>query len=603
MSNKKIKKHNKHNKLSAAIDMLKNYKYKSVFFEYWRLIILGFLIVFLLVVFLVSNYKSTQYYNDISSMLSKNMYNARNALDSVFAEIIRNEKKMSENIAPFKIEPGAELSSDAVDGLEKALNNVLEYSDLIKSIYLYCPEKEYVVSSSKIYKSSKREEFADISWFDTYYEGNSEVFLRSHPKDAVFGNCISVCRKTESRNLGELLVIYNIKYDKINFAKYMGTFNDYEINVINNDGMVIYSTNIDKVSHNTEEYKTLNKMLCMSESDVNNVKTYISSDSLLESIQTRNVKTTIITEIQKKELRNMNTNLHSTVNMVAVAIIILLIISIFMAIKFYSVIAGLFYKISNKYESEEEKEKNNNGIISNEIDEIDTHISDILENKSKTESKLADSIMQLQRSQSIALQSQFSPHFLFNTLQLINSIAFVEIGHDNRITDAVSILCDILHAAMDTTEYTCSFKDELELAEKYVKLQNMKYEDAFEVGFDISEETLGLRVAKLSLQPVLENSMHHGYGYDQEKLKIVIHSHIENDKLIIAVEDDGVGMTEERQEEVIRNLENKQIEKKDSIGLLNLNQRIKLIFGYEYGCTIKNNDDKGVTVTMSFPIR
>ena len=70
MSNKKIK---KHNKLSAAIDMLKNYKYKSVFFEYWRLIMLGLLIVFLLVVFLVNNYKSTQYYNDISSMLSKNI--------------------------------------------------------------------------------------------------------------------------------------------------------------------------------------------------------------------------------------------------------------------------------------------------------------------------------------------------------------------------------------------------------------------------------------------------------------------------------------------------------------------------------------------------
>lgn len=589
-----------HNNLSAAVDMLKNYRYKSVFFQYWRLIILGFIIVFLLVMFLMNSYKSTQYYNNISSMMSKNMYNARNALDSVFADIIQNRQKLAGAIAELGDDGASDGFSDAtVHGIESALDDVTGNSDLIKSVYLYCPGSDYVVSSSKIYKSAPRADFADISWYDAYYGGTSSVFLRSHPQDAVFKNCITVCLKSESRTFGELLMVFNVKYDKVNFTKNMSMFNDYEINVVNNDGMIIYSTNIDRVSRSTAEFKELNRMVCMSDNDVNNVKTYQTSDSLFESIQTRNIKTTLVSQVLKKELRTAVGGYGSMINMIAAAAIALLAVSVFITVKFYSVIAGLAAKVNK----EENTEGDSRASAVNEIDEIGTQISDIIENKSRTESKLADSIMELQRSQSIALQSQFSPHFLFNTLQLINSIAFVEIGRDNHITEAVGILCDILHAAMDTTEYTCPLSDELHLAEKYVKLQNMKYEDAFNVSFDIDDEILGNRVAKLSLQPVLENAMHHGFVYDRDTLNIVIHAHRQNDRLTVAVEDDGVGMTEQRQREVAANLENKQLEKKDSIGLLNLNQRIKLIFGMEYGCTIENNPERGVTVTMSYPIR
>ena len=211
--------------------------------------------------------------------------------------------------------------------------------------------------------------------------------------------------------------------------------------------------------------------------------------------------------------------------------------------------------------------------------------------------------MQLQKAQSIALQSQFSPHFLFNTLQMINSIAFAEFGGDSDISTAVGLLCDILRVAMDTTEYTCRLGDEIDLAKKYIQLQNMKYEDAFDVDFDIDDETLDITVAKLFLQPILENSMHHGFDVRSQSMKINISAHIVENKLIIKVSDDGLGMSEERKQAVSRSLDNKQLEKKNSIGLLNLSQRIKLIFGYEYGCKIDNNEDKGVTVTITFPYR
>ena len=130
----------------------------------------------------------------------------------------------------------------------------------------------------------------------------------------------------------------------------------------------------------------------------------------------------------------------------------------------------------------------------------------------------------------------------------------------------------------------------------------MKYENVFNVTFDVDEETLDISVAKLFLQPILENSMHHGYSPKQREMHIKISTRIVKNDLIVTVEDDGIGMSAEREKEIKENLENKQLEKKNSIGLLNLNQRVKLIFGCEYGCYVENNGH-GVTVTVVFPSR
>lgn len=568
---------------------VKSYKHKSVFYRFWFLIVIALIAVFILVSVLVNSYNNTKHYNNISAMFSKNMYNMRNSFDSIFAEIILETKKISENSVVKEGKENSFADGEVID-VENFLKKVHSETDFVKSIYLYYPKYDYVVSSSVIYKSAPLREFSDTDWYDAYYSGESEVFLRFYPENSVFQKCISVCR--EVFNSDEVIAVFNMNYDKFNIIRRNNMLMDYEISLVNDSGSVIYSTDNEKIGKDINLYKEHSDTYYMTSNNYTvNVK--LANKALYQGIRVKNTNLSIIAEIPKDNIDAISGSKSSTYGIFAAMLIALIILSVFITIKFYGSFMMFFEKIP-KEESKSQK--------TDELTDISTQISNILNKKYETESELAESLMNLQKAQSIALQSQFSPHFLFNTLQMINSIAVAEFEGDSDITKAVSLLCDILHVAMDTTEYTCKFSDELELAKKYISLQNMKYEDAFDVKFDIDDSSLDCTVTKLFLQPILENSMHHGFDAKRQKMNINIHSHITDNKLIVTVEDDGLGMTEERQKEIALSLDNKQLEKKDSIGLLNLHQRIKLICGYEYGCMIKNNGN-GVTVTITFPCR
>lgn len=568
---------------------VKSYRHKSIFYRFWFLIVIALIAVFAFVFVFVNNYNNTKHYNNISAIFSKNMYNMRNSFDSIFSEIISETKKVSENETVKTMSKQGHSSEDILS-TENFLKKVHSETDFVKSIYLYYPKYDYVVSSSVIYKSAPFDKFNDIDWYDSYYSGESDVFLRFYPENSVFQKCISVCK--QPFNSDEVIAVFNMNYDKFNVIRRNNMLMDYEISLVNDSGTIIFSTDNEKIGKDINNYKDHSDTYYMTANNYT-VNIMLANKALYQGIRLKNTNMSIIAEIPKDNIDAIRGNKSSTFLIFAAIFIVLIILSVIITTKFYGAFMMFFEKIP--------KEEIKSG-KTDELTDISAQISNILNKKYETESELAESLMNLQKAQSIALQSQFSPHFLFNTLQMINSIAVSEIGGDSDITKAVKLLCAILHVAMDTTEYTCKFSDELELAKKYISLQNMKYENAFDVHFDIADITLDCMVTKLFLQPILENSMHHGFDVKRHKMNINIRSRISDNKLIVTVEDDGLGMTEKRQEEIALNLDNKQLEKKNSIGLLNLNQRIKLICGYEYGCMIKNNGN-GVTVTISFPCR
>lgn len=578
-------------RLLGTFGTVKMYKRKSVFYRFWILIALGFAAALVILIVFVGNYSSTSYHNNMARMFSKNMYNMRNSLDSIFSEIISEMKEISVNRDIMEMKDSEVFNVDITDETEVFLRKVLSQTDFIKSVYLYYPESDYVLSSSVLYHSGARSEFEDMSWYDTYYKSNSEIFLREYPENSVFQKCISVCKKINGDD--NLLAIFNINYDKLNIIRKQNVLMDYEISMINDAGMIIYSTSNEKIGQDVTQYKEMSEAYFMAANNYT-VNSNITKSFLHESIRTKCINLSIVAEILKQNIYDIRGIDKQKVILAAAFLLGILALSVILSTKIYGFVMRLYEQMPS--DNSEKRRK------TDELSDISNQISDIVNKKSETESELAESLMQLQKAQSIALQSQFSPHFLFNTLQMINSIALVELDGDSDITTAVRLLCNILHVAIDTTEYTCKFDNEIKLAKEYITLQNMKYEGVFNVTFDIDEETLDVLVVKLFLQPILENSMHHGYSPTRNAMNIKISAHIENGNLVVTVEDDGIGMTKEREREIADSLENKQLEKKNSIGLLNLNQRVKLIFGYEYGCKVANSGN-GVTVTVIFPSR
>lgn len=195
---------------------------------------------------------------------------------------------------------------------------------------------------------------------------------------------------------------------------------------------------------------------------------------------------------------------------------------------------------------------------------------------------------------------QINPHFLFNTLQVISLISMKLLKGDNEVSRSINLLADLLKNALNTDETIVSVRDEMIYAKKYIDIQNIRYGGKIIVEWDIPDEVLDAEVIKMTLQPLLENSIQHGISKLSGGGKIIVSTEIKNGNLIIIVADNGNKIDEDRLRKIKESLKNsKQITAKN-IGLSNINQRIKLVFGEEYGCDI-NSCELGTCVKVVIP--
>lgn len=197
-----------------------------------------------------------------------------------------------------------------------------------------------------------------------------------------------------------------------------------------------------------------------------------------------------------------------------------------------------------------------------------------------------------------ALQSQINPHFLYNTLDSITWMV-----EDKRNDDAVFMimqLAKLLRISLSKGRTIISIGDELQHAESYMNIQKVRYKDRFSVVFDTDPSINQYCTVKLIIQPILENAIYYGVQEMDEDGRIRISGVCKGGELFISVTDNGVGMTEEEVRSLLT--DNEHAHKKGSgVGLVNVYNRIRLLFGKEYGLIIKSEPDEGTTVTIHIP--
>lgn len=192
----------------------------------------------------------------------------------------------------------------------------------------------------------------------------------------------------------------------------------------------------------------------------------------------------------------------------------------------------------------------------------------------------------------MALNLQLNPHFIYNTLNVINWMA-LEAKHEN-ISNATMDLCTMLEFTLRNKKDVVPFEDDLKWLKCYLNIMSLRYEDKFSVLYDIHPSLGRCRVPKLFLQPFIENSIYHGFEYIERKGVIRITGRVENNTAFFIVEDNGIGMGEEKITEVMSR-------EQSSIGVKNVDKRIKLIFGYDYGVNINSGIGKGTRIIISIP--
>lgn len=198
----------------------------------------------------------------------------------------------------------------------------------------------------------------------------------------------------------------------------------------------------------------------------------------------------------------------------------------------------------------------------------------------------------------LVLQSQMNPHFLMNTLNTLKVMAVT--ARFDGMRDMVTALENILAAVLNRDGGFYRVSDELSVLNSYIYIMQFRYMDSFEVKMDITPETLNCKVPKLLLQPVVENSITHGFdGLDEQLGEIIVTGYIKGDKLIFEVTDNGKGMDEQTIEAVLKG------EKRSgcrSIGVSNTHRRLRLNFGEAYGVQIQSEKGKYTKVRLSLPV-
>lgn len=192
------------------------------------------------------------------------------------------------------------------------------------------------------------------------------------------------------------------------------------------------------------------------------------------------------------------------------------------------------------------------------------------------------------------LQEQINPHFLYNSLAVISSLSMRE-GAKETIS-SIRYLADFYRISLNKGRQVLSVAEEVELLKSYMKIQMIRFSDLVSISYDIDSEINDYMIIKLLLQPLVENAIHHAREEDIF-LNIQVRGYRQEKRICFEVEDDGIGMDKETLEKI----QNELLLQQDGFGLKNVDKRIKLNYGQEYGVSIFSEQNKGTMIHLEVP--
>ncbi len=234
------------------------------------------------------------------------------------------------------------------------------------------------------------------------------------------------------------------------------------------------------------------------------------------------------------------------------------------------------------------------GIIGRQINEMSAHVSDLMESRIRDEQEKMDLEIKM-------LQAQINPHFLYNTLDSIKWIATMQ--HSTGIVRVVSALSSLLKNMAKGFNEKVTIRQELEFLDHYVTIEKIRYIELFDVEISVDDPSLyDAGIIKLTLQPIVENSIFSGIEPSGKPGLIQIHVYAKEDVLHISIRDNGIGISEENIARMLTDTSRVTKHYMSGIGLPNVDRRIKLVYGQKYGLAIESLVGAYTCVTVSLPL-
>lgn len=462
--------------------------------------------------------------------------------------------------------------------------------DYVNSMYIYSPRSGKVVTMSGIMNFDN---FKDKPCIEDYINHDNKktgqwFALTDRVNNGVSEKQLSVYHYIDLGPKNSGIAVMNLNLTELGKILAGGSDRFY----ITDDKLIIYLRNPDEIGKSVESIPNYKKLIKNGEYFDN--KTSIS----LKTSGDTGIK--VITYLDFEVYRSKLEGIKNFMILFVIAMTIIIVILCFaISVRIFNPIKTIMSTI----------EKNKAVLfgdedILNEQNELKYIVNSIEKtvNKNKNiEEELSERIWLLKKAQSVALQSQINPHFFNNTLETINWMAIGLLGGENEISNMAGALSNMLRMALENTDTIIPLRDELEHSKLYIEIQKKRYEDKFDIIWDIPEEILDCKTIKIVLQPIIENAIYHGIKPLTNKGMIRVSGKIIAGDVEITVEDNGLGISRAEVRGLNLSMKSEVIKESRHIGLINVNQRLKLYFGEEYGIKIESQQNIKTQVIMKFP--
>ena len=235
-----------------------------------------------------------------------------------------------------------------------------------------------------------------------------------------------------------------------------------------------------------------------------------------------------------------------------------------------------------------------------EIRVLSDSVDDMAENLRIMMDQIKEDERKMRRAELRLLQEQINPHFLYNTLDTI--VWLIEGGDLEKAVNIVVSLSEFFRLVLSKGQEFITIREEEMHIRSYLEIQQARYRDILKFEISIDPEIYDCRILKLTLQPIVENSLYHGIKYKRAEGIIEVIGKQEGDRIRFLVRDNGVGMEPEVLDKLREEIQKPCQETEKGFGLANVNERIRMNFGTEYGMEIDSVKNEGTCVSITLPM-
>lgn len=582
------------NKIKNIWFNIRHFKFNSIFLRTFLFITVLTVIPF--IVLSIMFYSNTL--NNIREEITlENSYifdNSVNIIDRTLMEVdtLTSSLASNESTQLYTINNVSTDSFKTISRLAKTLPIIYRYID---SIYIYSEQTDTVIMDNN---SIPLSDLSDTDWINAYRAVTSPkgtIIPRS--KNNVYPQLITIIKPIYVADEKKGAIIMNINAQSIYNSMLYQQYKDGRLFfLVNADNKIIISSELsyfntypDDIGLNTLTIESNPKNSVYEINDKNYV--VLSGDSTISDYK---YISAYPLELYEHKLSTMKLQI---IGILLLLMIIIFILAYVASVRSYSPLNEIISFLDNSQppaDSIEEEDKNELMYI---INSIQTHIND----KTKMAEILEERMKLLRKSQYDMLQTQINPHFLYNTLETINWMAYNMSNSENPVSKSLINLASFFRNTL-TSGYFVSIENEIKYTKEYVNILALRYGDLFDIEWDIDESILSYTIIKICLQPIIENAVYHGIKQKNDKGLIKIKGLCDDNNIILIVSDDGVGIEKDALDELNKTLsETSFTNEKSHIGLSNVNQRIKIIFGDSYGIHVESTVGVGTDVYVTIP--